>query len=492
MEIRVITHDNTQLLNTFLECKLPPSFRYFNSRSVDVIKNHIITIIGIIDDTPVAYGHLDNDTFVWLGVCVLDGYQGRKLGTQIVDYLISHARTSKLNVIKLSVDIDNHIAIKLYNRSNFIHEHGTIMSLNIQHIHLPVSLGEALDKLTILDIKLNKLTDDTRKIDVRTEFNSLMDKLKCYKQKYSYQYSILKLINLDIWEMQDEFRDSTDDHHKVKLCQQIIVDNDRRFRVKKKINTLAQSSLKEQKGYKPLKACILTHLGVGDHLTAIGAIRYFSTCYDELYVISKRKYHLNLELFFSDDDSIKIVPVEDDMEAHKYIRTLDMPVLKCGLHCGRTNFDDLPFCFYDDLGLDKEVFWQYFNIPTTNKATALFESVKDVPYVFIHNTASNGKVFDGKRDELMINPNENMYTRGDAFYELAESFVGEYIIHYKLLIENADMNIMTDSSFMCMAINLDVKTDKNYYITRDDRNYDHLWAGLPITKFTQVKDMTVI
>ena len=356
-----------------------------------------------------------------------------------------------------------------------------------------VSIGEVFDKLSILKIKQRNITDISKKHQVTKEYDSLRSDVKKYisGNKYSYYYTLLQLINQEIWDSMDKVR-TIQGEQWTKEVRKATIDNDRRFRVKKKINTLAQSSLKEQKGYKPLKACILTHLGVGDHITAIGAIRYFSTCYDELYVISKRKYHLNLELFFSDDDSIKIVPVEDDMEAHKYIRTLDMPVLKCGLHCGRTNFDDLPFCFYDDLGLDKKIFWQYFNIPTTEKATALFESVKDVSYVFIHNTASNGKVFDGKRDELMINPNDNMYARGDAFYELAESFVGEYIIHYKLLIENADMNIMTDSSFMCMAINLDVKTDKNYYITRDDRNYDHLWAGLPITKFTQVKDMTVI
>ena len=354
---------------------------------------------------------------------------------------------------------------------------------------LPVSLGEALDKLTILDIKLDKI-DDQRKEDVQREYDTLLQELEIYKVEYKYLYSILKYINLDIWEMQDEFRESTDDQHKVKLCQQIIVDNDRRFRVKRKINELSNSFLKEQKGYKPLKSCILTHLGLGDHIIATGAIRYFSTCYDELHVICKKKYHLNLELFFSDDDSIKLVPVEDDLEAHRLIRTLDMPILTCGIHCGRTNFDKIPDCFYEDLNLDVYIFWKYFHLPTTNKATVLFEKVKDIPYVFIHNTASNGKMFDVKRDEFMINPNDNMYAQGDSYYELAESFLGHHLLHYKLLIENAKMIIMTDSSFFTMALQLDTKSDGNFLISRDGRSYEHIWENSPIKKWIQLEDIS--
>ena len=125
----------------------------------------------------------------------------------------------------------------------------------------------------------------------------------------------------------------------------------------------------------------------------------------------------------------------------------------------------------------------------TNKAQYLYEKVKDIPYVFIHNTASNGKMFDIKRDELMINPNENMYTKGDDYYDIAQQFVGEKLIHYKLIIENAKMNIMTDSSFFCMALNLDIKHDKNYCISREHRSYEHIWETSPIKKFIQLKDI---
>ena len=98
-------------------------------------------------------------------------------------------------------------------------------------IDLPVSLGEALDKLTILDIKREKIKDDRLK-DVEYEYNLLYEKLKEHINTNNYYYSILKKINLNIWEMQDDFR--YNNKNKNHLCLAIIEENDRRFRIKKK------------------------------------------------------------------------------------------------------------------------------------------------------------------------------------------------------------------------------------------------------------------
>ena len=71
-------------------------------------------------------------------------------------------------------------------------------------ISLPVSLGEALDKLTILDIKLQKIQDQRRQ-DVQKEYDLLDTTLISYRQKYAYYYKLLKEINLEIWDLQDTF-----------------------------------------------------------------------------------------------------------------------------------------------------------------------------------------------------------------------------------------------------------------------------------------------
>ena len=52
------------------------------------------------------------------------------------------------------------------------------------YLELPVSIGEAIDKLTILDIKCDKITDN-RKVDVEKEYNMLMCKLEKFITKDS-------------------------------------------------------------------------------------------------------------------------------------------------------------------------------------------------------------------------------------------------------------------------------------------------------------------
>ena len=97
------------------------SFRYFKSRELAVIQNHIITILFYFNSKPIGYGHIDYDQNIfWLGVCVSDKYLGLGIGRNIVNYLIQKSRSLKINHICLSVDKRNSSAIKLYKNIGFI------------------------------------------------------------------------------------------------------------------------------------------------------------------------------------------------------------------------------------------------------------------------------------------------------------------------------------------------------------------------------------
>ena len=123
----------------------------------------------------------------------------------------------------------------------------------MSNIVLEVSLGEALDKLTILDIKIDKIKD-SRRDDCLKEYKVLYDTLKDYVNAFSYHYKILKEINLTIWNLQENIHNDT---NLTNTYGKVLKENDRRFRVKKQINNLANSSLKEQKGYAKNKSiCI--------------------------------------------------------------------------------------------------------------------------------------------------------------------------------------------------------------------------------------------
>jgi hypothetical protein len=364
-------------------------------------------------------------------------------------------------------------------------------------IELPVSIGEALDKLTILEIKLDKINDERRK-DVQKEYDAIKDKLShLFTSDAEFHYKILKSVNLSIWEMQDEFKECKDEKQKINLCIKIIEDNDRRFRIKSKLNNLFNSALKEQKGYTKKKAFFLGHLGLGDNLTCVSIVRYLATLYDEVKVVCKQKYLDNLILFYSDDSSITFHPINDPKEIccvnynclpesfNEIVKGYD--VYTCGLHKFKNpSFKDLPFCFYKDLDLSYTIFWKYFHIADLSESKELYLKVKDMQYIFIHNTSTDfdntfnldyveNKLSFNKNDILIINPNKNVYETGHKFFDIAQQFVNKPLSYYKDIIINAFKLIVCDSSFYCLVINLEIKTDECYYIGRYDADYSYIY-----------------
>ena len=311
MKIIRIDETNLHLVESFTKCELSHFFRYFKTRNIiSVFPNHIHTIVvnNTENNEIQGYGHLDKEgEKVWLGICVLENAQQKGIGKLIMDNLISTARSKNIAEIYLTVDIDNIIAYNVYLKYKFIEIDRTdlIIRMKLQLreniIELPVSYGEAFDKLTILDIKLGKI-NDSRRNDVQVEYDAIYTKISVlFNSDILYHYNILKDINLQIWEMQDTFRDSTNHDEKNSLCNQIIIDNDRRFRVKHKINNLLSSHLKEQKGYKQSIALL------SNHNYNNGLIRYYSTLYDEILILCTHDILESFSIQFSDDKTIKFV-----------------------------------------------------------------------------------------------------------------------------------------------------------------------------------------
>lgn len=117
-------------------------------------------------------------------------------------------------------------------------------------ITLPVSIGEALDKLTILEIKLENITQESRLIHVRKEHETLKPILDPYINKCSRHYRLLKKINENLWNIMDKQRDVTITEQQYSdIARMVVEENDARFRAKLKINDVCSSLLKEQKGY---------------------------------------------------------------------------------------------------------------------------------------------------------------------------------------------------------------------------------------------------
>ena len=65
-----------------------------------------------------------------------------------------------------------------------------------------VSIGEAIDKLSILEIKDKNITDINKKIEIQKEINELGECIR-YKQKYLFLYNLLIYINQKVWNLTD-------------------------------------------------------------------------------------------------------------------------------------------------------------------------------------------------------------------------------------------------------------------------------------------------
>ena len=122
VKILTISHGNVGLLKSFVESldEEQKSFRYYENRSFDVLKNHLFTCLLTRMGKAVGYGHLDReDGVVWLGIVVKKEFQGRGMAKEIMEALITKAKELGLQEIRLSVDFENTRAIALYERYGF-------------------------------------------------------------------------------------------------------------------------------------------------------------------------------------------------------------------------------------------------------------------------------------------------------------------------------------------------------------------------------------
>jgi hypothetical protein len=116
-------------------------------------------------------------------------------------------------------------------------------------ITIPVSVGELIDKITILEIKV-LLTDDEYVHKELEELNQIKSTLTQYTHIYMEE---LRTINQKLWKIEDELRklekEQRFDEEFIKLARSVYQQNDLRAKIKRKINEETQSDYKEVKIY---------------------------------------------------------------------------------------------------------------------------------------------------------------------------------------------------------------------------------------------------
>ena len=120
-----------------------------------------------------------------------------------------------------------------------------------------VAIGEIFDKITILDIKLERISDESRLTYVQGEKDVLEEALKLEGVEIDSElYQELRDINMKIWDTEAGFREKEAnqqfDDEFVQFARLNAKYNDERFLVKKRINEHYDSPVREQKSYDRL------------------------------------------------------------------------------------------------------------------------------------------------------------------------------------------------------------------------------------------------
>ena len=124
-------------------------------------------------------------------------------------------------------------------------------------IYSELSAGELFDKISILEIKKNKIKNKGKRNIVLKELSSLQETASENIKKsklITKLYKKLKFINLTLWKIEDDIRDCERKRNFgdkfIKLARAVYFTNDERSLVKNKINKLTKSNISEVKSYK--------------------------------------------------------------------------------------------------------------------------------------------------------------------------------------------------------------------------------------------------
>jgi hypothetical protein len=123
-------------------------------------------------------------------------------------------------------------------------------------ILVEVSIGEILDKLTILAIKKQKILDPQKLVHIEKEYDILEEKSRQYlnSEEVKNVFEELIEVNSKLWVIEDDLRDLESqkrfDEEFVEKARLVYMTNDHRFALKNRINQLTDSGVQEQKGYK--------------------------------------------------------------------------------------------------------------------------------------------------------------------------------------------------------------------------------------------------
>ena len=124
-------------------------------------------------------------------------------------------------------------------------------------LQVPVSVGEVLDKITILQIKLAHISDAAKRTNIQNELDALLPLMAGDAFTTDQMQALmaeLKSVNEALWDIEDDIREKESaksfDAEFIRLARAVYITNDKRAEIKKQINLATGSALVEEKSYE--------------------------------------------------------------------------------------------------------------------------------------------------------------------------------------------------------------------------------------------------
>jgi hypothetical protein len=124
-------------------------------------------------------------------------------------------------------------------------------------LQVPVSVGEVLDKITILQIKLIHISDAAKRVNIQNELDALLPLVASDAFTTDQMQGLiaeLKAVNETLWKIEDDIREKEAvknfNAEFIRLARSVYITNDKRAKIKKKINLATGSDLVEEKSYE--------------------------------------------------------------------------------------------------------------------------------------------------------------------------------------------------------------------------------------------------
>jgi hypothetical protein len=239
-----------------------------------------------------------------------------------------------------------------------------------------------------------------------------------------------------------------------------------------------------EQNLKFAKAYFVSHNGLGDNITNIGAVNFLLKYYETIYFLCKDIHLKNVKDLFL-NKSVNIIPFNSNNEFDE-IKTIlnnvidDIFVSGCHTtyikkkitHPDLLNYkqDDKNYNinfthiynFYYDIGLDLSIYYEYFDIESSKKSIKYYDKIKNKKIIFIHSKASNYEVnydyvyekYKDNKEYIIICANKNMYNENDEFYSLANKYVNINVALYIDIIKNSELYYVINSCFSCILLPL--------------------------------------